>query len=219
MPYRKKKSVANKVSENTKQYVKDVVKKKLDDDIENKVRNNVVGATAATTITPIGYTHMCAMPQGTANSNRIGQRIRMKQLKLNFLFWIDPAVIPAATTGRMVRLIVGIDRQPNGADPTDTILLANTGANQMWQSQFAVGGKERFMIIRDKSFELNLQSALASPYQQYKAVINLKNRITQYNAGNAGTVADISSGGLFYCVITDGDVLWRAQNQLFYEDA
>jgi len=145
------------------------------------------------------FTLLNACVQGSDYSNRIGRKIVVKSV------YIRGLVYPEAATGSapviQCRMILLVDNQPNGSAPAVTDVL-NTGTAT---SQLNLNNRDRFKIIRDQTFVLGPQTWVAGPLISVSgspsvhdvncfAKINLE---TIYNAGNAGTIADINSGALY----------------------
>lgn len=126
-------------------------------------------------------------------SNRIGRQITMCSIEFNGLHFVTPAT----GVDQQVRTIVFIDKQTNGAAPVITDLLVSSSPNSLRN----LNGRSRFVIMMDKRICL---SASAEDTSQ----VNFKfyKRISVpaiYNAGNAGTVADIVSGSVYVITMSN----------------
>jgi len=146
---------------------------------------------------------------GSQNYDRIGRKITLKSLqihgKLNVLS-------NETTTGFVIRMIIVYDKQPNGASPTYSDVIKSqdiSGATSSSYSDFVnLDNRDRFEIVRDHFFQLGqfttspdfATGPLTVPVNEY---IKLGNRETCYNAGNAGTIGDITSGAIFLFLMAD----------------
>jgi len=113
---------------------------------------------------------------GTGGSNRIGRSILMKTIYI----W-------AAQAGTQSRHIILYDKQANGAAPAiaDVFQVTTTARSPLNYSYL-----DRFALIYDQWLPL-----VGDTYTVDNFDIELE---TYFNSGNAGTVADISSGALYY---------------------
>jgi hypothetical protein len=141
----------------------------------------VVDTTGAVTL-------IDGMSQGNTVSTRVGRQVSLKKIEYNLVMY------PTITTGvdQVGRFILFYDRQTNGAAPAVIDVL--TAA-----TPFALYNRDnlkRFRIIADVCKNLNPTSESDTNMvtgNVSKSIVGM----VQFNAGNAGTVADIISGGLF----------------------
>lgn len=157
---------------------------------------------------------MNAMAPGTSASTRIGRRILMKAINLRLLLQREDA---STATVQAVRFMIIYDRQTNGVAPAMTDIL-DTGTIT---SQHNMANVYRFFTIMDRTMVLSGAGGNTINFSKKYKSINLP---VVYNAGTAGTVADINTGGLFFCYvgntaagIDDTDV--SASLRLRYTDA
>lgn len=114
---------------------------------------------------------------GTGGSQRIGREIRMYLLKL----MVDNNSVARG------RHVLVYDKNSNGAAPSITdIFQTNT-----FDSYFNFSYRDRFAVIFDYVLPFNGGDA----HVEEDIELNLE---TFYNSGSAGTIADISSGALYY---------------------
>lgn len=148
--------------------------------------------------------------QGTDYTQRIGRKIYMNSFYLRGSIRNYDASGPIANTTPCVlaRVMVVCDMQPNGTVFAATDLL-NTATSY---SQLNLNNRDRFKVLMDKqyTFDPYLFSATASssfastvnqiwPMKKYKKI----NMESVFNAGNAGTIADINSNAIYLFIITD----------------
>jgi len=165
--------------------------------------------TGAAAITAVGsgagasFVTLNGCVPGSDISNRIGRKIVMKSL-LGRL-----SIYPVATTnapiGDVLRVIIFLDHQTNATGPTATTDVLQT-AN--YQSPLNLANRDRFKVIFDKFFTVNANSYTAGalttgdPRPVHKKLYKKMTEPTIYNAGTAGTVADITSNSLHMLAIT-----------------
>lgn len=149
--------------------------------------------------------------QGTTLYQRVGQKIVMKKLvaKLIISGCLDANAGQANNPG-MVRVMFVYDAQPNG-----TVLTAANLAAAVLKTNTTIcalqnlDNRERFRILGDKFYYIGAADYISSGSiisqntgseqfmklcKKFKAKVDLD---TCYNAGNAGSIADIQSGALY----------------------
>lgn len=143
---------------------------------------------------------------GTGSNNRVGRKISMRSISLRG--WIFFAQAGTTPTADFMRLVLVYDRQPNGALPAfadvfqDTNQAGTTNTDSL--SNVNINNADRFKIIKEFVWA-SPGAAAAAAYSgineqrvlELKAFIKLNALETHYNAGTAGTVADITTGSLF----------------------
>jgi len=105
-------------------------------------------------------------------------------------------------------MLVVWDKQPTGALPAYSVIMSNTdnagAVTSDYQSFVNMDYRDRFEIIRDRNFVFPLivntaTQAVSSGGDSIFDVaeyIKLSHEIT-FNAGTAGTIADITTGALY----------------------
>ncbi len=128
---------------------------------------------------------------GTAVNERLGRIVVLDKLKL----LIQDQVTPATGVDQFHRLLVVADKQPNGAALAITDVLDSVSTVAMPN----LANRARFRILYDDLHQLN---ATGEPFSQrtYSLSIPLNLRVV-YNAGVAGTVADIATNSLYFITI------------------
>lgn len=172
----------------------------------NRIEKKAIDvAVAGTNVNTSGvFTILNACIQGTDFDERVGRKIIVKSVQIRGRIQTEPSLAGTATvaTGsQQCRMILFVDMQPNGAAPAVTDLLTNATP----QAMLNLNNRDRFRILRDKVFVLDpylrvdtATQSIASMTNQVKNVKVFKrcNIETIYNSGNAGTVADITSGAI-----------------------
>lgn len=156
----------------------------------------VGGAAAATFGTGI---LLNGLATGTDASSRIGRKITMKSL---YVRW-SSLFVAGAGGGGAIRILVVYDKQANAAAPAITdILLAND-----FNSPNNLSNRDRFVTLADYVTEqLSTASNLADCGVFHKT-LNLE---TMFNAGSAGTIADITSGSIYMFIAQSGGITTTA---------
>lgn len=135
--------------------------------------------------------------RGDDVAERVGRKIIMKSYQVNYTAYAAPAASTGlSTTGR---IMIVYDKQANAAAPAITdVLVTATGF-----SLKNLNNSERFTILKDKLF-VTMATAGQSDQQQSGRLYGKIHLPTMFNAGDAGTVADITTGALY--VITCGNI-------------
>lgn len=129
------------------------------------------------------YLLLNGLTLGTGASNRIGREIMMRELD----FYVSPTAS---------RFMIVYDRQSNGGAPSSTDL---TQDSTDLQSPWSFTNRDRFDILWDSQWDRTPEQAIIS-YQKGLPI----GLCTYYNSGNAGTVADITSGALYLAIWSQG---------------
>lgn len=133
--------------------------------------------------------------RGDSISERIGRKVQMRSVH------IRGHMQSTTTTGtaQMGRVLLVYDRQTNGAVPGITDVLDAIGST----SHRNLSTTMRFRVLMDRLYPLPDQTGdgehLQLPVNEYMKI----NLPVHFNNGDAGTVADITTGGLY--LITLGD--------------
>lgn len=141
-----------------------------------------------------GLTEINLVRQGATFYNRIGNKVHMRSVSVFF----TPCV---ATSNGVINLrwMLVYDKQPNGAFPALTDVLATNDAGTVeFHSSLNMTNRSRFMILRDK---LETFSTVERSSAICKDFVRL-NLDTEFKS-NAGTIGDISTGALFLLAFVD----------------
>lgn len=138
-----------------------------------------------------GIVELNNITQGTTVAQRIGNKIIMKSLLLRTSIYAPNTYIGE------VRCLVVYDRQPNGAFPALQDLLYNQPAGALTNySSVNIANKSRFLILRDKFYNMDAAQSLVHQVQFY-----IKGRWeTEYGAssGPPGVIGDQRTGALYF---------------------
>lgn len=139
-----------------------------------------------------------AVVEGTDAINRIGRKISMKSIQGRYIFTLQGATTgtqPAGIEGGLVRLLIVYDRSTNGSLPSSTDILQ--GAFQLSAvAPLNLNNRERFVVLIDEYLNLDPQNKQAGIIEFYRQLPRDVQDVI-YNGGNAGTAADIQTGGIY----------------------
>lgn len=155
---------------------------------------------------------------GTGASQRIGKKVTLKSVQLRLSIVAGTAGV--APFAGMVRCFLIYDKQANATTPTVAQILEKVAGS----SPMNMDNRDRFLVIYDRQFALDQAGGnQSSQLKMYKRL----NLTTVFNAGTAGTVADITSGSLYIVFIGENGYTANPTNPPFatwysrirYEDA
>ena len=95
------------------------------------------------------------IPQGTGESERIGRKINIVSLQLNYTLHL--AVDPIGSTSQSVRVIIYVDQQTNGVGTGQFDLLNTNEIN----SHYNLANQDRYAILWDKTWDMNRKASAA----------------------------------------------------------
>lgn len=141
---------------------------------------------AATWVAPAAAQLLNGLTLGSTASQRIGRRVTFRSIYIRGKLVFGAAV----TNSCQARYLVVYDKQANAALPATTDILLNDD----YLSPNNISNNNRFIIVADKT------TASVDAAQVKNISFKLYRKLmleTQFNAGNAGTIADITTGSLF----------------------
>jgi len=125
--------------------------------------------------------------QGSDIGDRVGRQIMMKSIQAKLYSYVTPAT----GVDQVHRLMIVYDRQVNGSLPSIATILNTVTPYSMKNLNY----RKRFKILMDKTFVLSASGEDSS--QMYTEFYRKLRHPVEFNAGNAGTVADIITGSLY----------------------
>lgn len=140
--------------------------------------------------TTMGRTCANAISIGADINQRVGRKITIRSLELHYSILADGDEVSPS----LCRIMVVFDKQANGTQPAGTDIL--TGSTVY--SPKNLNNRERFLILKDDLVSvqrLTDKSQVVSKWYFRTALPVV------YNAGVAGTYADIASGSLWVCIV------------------
>jgi len=138
---------------------------------------------------------------GTSGTTRIGRKIRM--VSISYRFQGGYATSSTSTGSSPLRMLIIYDKQTNGATPAAGSVLTL----DVIESPMSLGNSQRFIVIADEIIDSYTPSATGSQQAFYRKGFKKLNLVTEFNAGTAGTVSDINTGGVFALFYQDGNIL------------
>lgn len=141
-----------------------------------------------------GITEINLVRQGNTFYQRSGNKIHMRSVSVMFTPYV-------ATTNGVInmRWMIVYDKQPNGAFPALTDVLATNDAGTVtFQSGVNMANRSRFLVIRDRIETFNSALTTSVAIKDF-ARLNLD---TEFK-GNGGTIGDISTGSLLFLCFVD----------------
>jgi len=143
------------------------------------------------------------VPRGDDIDERVGRQITMKSIEFHLIAQHkapEAGLIPAT-----FRALIVYDRQTNGAALTVEQVLdsAAPGITRTIVPK-NLENRDRFLILRDMKF--GLAASVATDFMSAPKVAKVYQGVTlpvTFNAGDAGTVADITTGSLYLILLSD----------------
>lgn len=140
----------------------------------------------------MGRTCANAISIGADINQRVGRKITIRSLEMHYNITADPDQDQPA----VCRVMVIFDRQANGTQPAATDILTSASIN----APKNLNNRERFQILKDdlvSVMRLTDKNQVTSKWYFRTALPVV------YNAGVAGTYADIASGSLWVCTLSE----------------
>lgn len=147
-----------------------------------------LGATAVSTTA--AFNLLNGSQTGDGVTNRTGSSIRLRGTDLRFS--ITGNVIAVST---LTRVLVVIDKEADGLAFAATDLLTSSSV----YAAYSAFNQMRFTILYDKVFS----NTTGGPFQQVVCHRCKYDVHCMYNAGNAGTVADINTNSVYLMYVSD----------------
>lgn len=171
------------------QLVKDVALLKSLINTETKY----IDTTASLNITSGGVVvPLNLVAQGDSATTREGNSVKNHSLAVRYTaYWNTASAIPF----QWCRFIVVHDLQCNGVLPNINTILQTVN----YQSPKNDAGRQRYKTLSDKTYSLSQQG---QPNIDEELYMKLGDH-TNYGLGNAGTIADISTGAYYLVMIAD----------------
>lgn len=175
------------VAPNVKQYVKTCMERL----IEKKFLNQAITITNITGAGTIQQAALFNITQGTGDSNRTGNIIKVSELWWHLTF--------TDTQMNVIRAVLLWDRQPNGAAAAIADVFNTSDINASFNTNTVIGhGGRRFKIVSDNQYSLIPPIVATNHPVKYNKRINFKSDVPVVFGGNAGTIADMTTNNLFW---------------------
>lgn len=144
---------------------------------------------------PIDQTGAVTLVNGIARGDEINERIGRELTMRSIQFNARAYATSGTGSDQVGRVLIVYDRQTNAAALTGAQVLASFDTN----SPRNLENRRRFKILKDWRFPINAagESGSNRVLQFYR---RLRHPVT-FNSGDAGTVADITSGSIYVLTI------------------
>lgn len=146
---------------------------------------------------------------GSGLDQRIGRQVTLKSIQIRF----QVNVTSGTGVDQVSRVLVVYDRQSNAAAPTTANIISAAGTGYDVLRPKNLDNRKRFKILMDRTFYLN-----ASGESNSGVCFNFYRRLRhpmEFNAGVAGTIADIVSGSI-YVVCVGNQAVGATAGQMTY---
>lgn len=172
-------------------------------------------ATFSTTPGPIALLN--GMVQGTTASTRVGAKISIKSVLMRVQVYSEAG--ETDYNNHLVRLMLVVDREAKGASPVMAELLEDATAPGCVTSPLNSLYAGRYKILWDKIFTNVSQTESQSKYISHNIIFKRPLEV-DFNAGNAGTVADIDRNSVYLigCYAGDTAPYYRVYGKITYYD-
>lgn len=166
---------------------------------------NVTGTNPLLTANATGgMTVLNAIPQGTQIDQRVGNKIQISSIRVK----ASLVITGSAPTFDGIRIMVVYDRNPNGAYPTISTILSDSGivegamstANTNFASSQNIAYKDRFLILRDQLLTIDPD---CSNIIRYDTFIKRKLETNFKASSNPGVIGDVSTGAVYLIVFDE----------------
>lgn len=172
--------------------------------VDNVNNANLAGSSAF--VAPSATTLLNGLVPGSTASQRIGRKILMTSLYIRWSF----RMAPTATQGAPLRVVVVYDKQANAAAPAVTDIFTVDD----FLSPNNLSNRDRFVTLCDEITEPIGTTGVA--YQVAGTIYKKINLETMFNAGTAGTIADITSGSVYLVFAQGGQIATASPNFSWY---
>lgn len=186
--------------------------RKFKNEEEKKEIVNNKGLNIATATTTGSFTDLNSIAQGNTKNTRIGNKVTMESIAFRLQTKLNTAEANPVTH----RVMILMDRRPNGALPAGTDLLETDSLFGLYSTAEDVSG--RFQVLYDRTITL----ATGGKEAHFRKIfIPLKGKKASYT-GNAGTIADLQKNSLILACWVDGNtqtVVFTGRYRFRFTDA
>lgn len=196
------------VSKSVKKYVKTAFDRLQDDKYNSAV---VTDGTASAAGTVVGGL-LPGIQQGTTDTTRIGNHIRVKHITVYGNF--------GDTIPNRGRVLILWDRQPNGALPAFGEIITSPSVDGQYNHDTVVGcGGQRFTVLYDNRFVVNPNITATNKQAHWQYKNHRVNKVVTFD-GNTGLIGDMVSNNLIVAYISANATLDIAFNyEVCFTDA
>lgn len=158
-------------------------------------------ASSGTAIVTATLALLNGLVPGDGATNRDGRQVNVQSIQAKFRAEND-VTSAGVDTRNTVRFIIFVDKQSNAAAPAAADILDLTSASAI-DTMRNLNNRKRFKILMDRRYAISSAGPANIVDEFYIKRTNLVDTI--FNAGTAGTIADITSGSIYllYCSDTN----------------
>jgi len=153
---------------------------------ERKKFDNLVGATVVNTSNPYVADVLSGIAQGTAVNQRVGDRIHVKGLDVEY----NLSISNASTTSNFIDMFIVWDKQPNEALAGANVIFQSTNTNLTFGN---TDWLERFQVLRRETYSLDVADRLSAT-GKWHIPLDLGVRF--------GSSGDPATGDLLVCALS-----------------
>lgn len=176
--------------------------------LEKQVRINadewkmVENTAASTAIVTATLQLLNGLVPGDSINQREGRQVQIQSIQMKFRGEND-VTSAGVDTRSTLRFIIAIDKQANAAAPAaaDILDLSSSSAVDAMRN---LNNRKRFKILMDRRYAISSAGPANFVDEFYIKRANLCD--TVFNAGTAGTIADITSGSIYLLYCSDTNI-------------
>lgn len=188
---------------------------------EHKFLDTTVAATTAAAAGTILSSSLNVIAQGNGESDRAGRRVTVKSVMMRACARL-PSSASGGSTSDVVRVIVYQDKQTNGAAATVTDILESAD----YRAFNNLANKNRFVILKDKTMELNVGGGSATGtivfaeyFKHFNAFKKVNIQIEYDNSVSTGAISSQRSNNIGVLAISrDGTATIEYTARIRYTD-
>lgn len=153
---------------------------------------------------PSPFNCLCAPQLGNDINNRIGKKITVMKVTVRGQVFVDALTAAQQSIPQVFRIILLVNKNCNGAQPTPSEVISSANANNMIYGYSNLSFFGKYRILKDKTFTLTPQNSVgdtttnetAPVVQRFKLTHKFaKPLVVTFNT-NTGAVADIVQNSL-----------------------
>lgn len=190
---------------------------------EKKFKDIELGSTALTLAGAVLSTSvLLGLRQGTKETERIGRVVKLTNVSLKGHL-VHSAQTNITAAGMIVRIIMFLDKQANGAVATPALILSQ--GTDKWMQFRNLENSKRFQILSDKTYDMNAQAGGLSSVPAEETAPVMKHIRINKNwpaglpinfAGDVGDITDLKSNNVGIMVIASqaaGTIQWQLRSR------
>jgi len=141
------------------------------------------------------------MTNGAENGKRIGDRINVTNINCHLTISAAGATASLGSNSTVARVILGIDKQANGAVTAVTDVLQSADP-YAFRNMFTLN---RFVILKDKLLTINMAAVTGSYWGEVARVLKFswKGNLPILYSGTGATISQVKSNNIFLLVVCD----------------